>query len=258
MFDLTKLKVRRKARQHKFWLEKVSIYPYPYEVNGVQYFLVDYLKMRHPTGTAVFSNQDEVIQDAKRAHQRLYHIYRLMEKIQEESRMRAGVDLDFFRTPLKLMDKYPDEGLKDGYELIELLLSAQLTYRKTYEQFWVQMKQKKEKRQPLTEADWELTIETAAKLETLQNQMTKDIFDHIGRIRQWKEAMKEKGLWEKMTSAVQVFYLQLLENEDLMKEQVEKLKNYSYERALNENRTQMKIYMKKEQIEDEKVLRYPQ
>ncbi|UCZ53406.1 hypothetical protein LGQ02_00940 [Bacillus shivajii] len=257
MFNRLLSQVKKKAKRHKFWMEKVTVYPYSYEINGRRYFLVDFLKMRQPTGTAIFSDKEEVALDAKKAHQRLYQFYRLMEKIQEESRMRAAVDLDFFRTPLKLMDKKSSDKLHDGYELIKSLLSYQLTYKKTYENFWAHLQELKGKRRALTEEDWVFTVETAAKLETLQEQMTKVLAENIERIRTWKGAMKEEGHWDKMTSAEQVFYLQLLETEEVIKEQAKSMKNFDYDRSLKENVAKLKLYKKKEQKEDERVLRNP-
>ncbi|MBU9713064.1 hypothetical protein [Evansella tamaricis] len=257
MFNRSTLHIKKKAKKYKSWIEKVSIYPYPYEISGRNYYLVDYIRLNQPVASAVISDVEEVFHDAKKAHKYLYQFYRLSEKILEEGRMRAHVNLDFFRVPLAKMDDHPNPHWGDGYKFIKKLLGYQLTLRKTYEDFWDHIKDRKEKNLPLAEAELELAIYTAAKLETIQFHVVFELSRNMDVLLQWKEKMEETSLWKDLKREQQVFYTQLMQNDEFLKNEAKKVKSENLDEALKINKKSMKYYMLKEQKSDEEILRFP-
>ncbi|MFA9557951.1 hypothetical protein ACERII_11645 [Evansella sp. AB-rgal1] len=250
--------VKRKARRYKRWLEKISVYPYPYVIAGLHYYLVDYVKLHKPIGSAIISTDgEEVEKDAKRAHQKLYQFYRLSEKIQEEGKLRAQVNLDLFRAPLAKMDEQPSPKWEEAYAFIKNFLGYQLTYRKTYEDFWQHIQKRSEDNLPITDEELKLAIYTAAKLQTTQEFILKGLADNAGVLKEWKKNMQEADLWKELKRDQQVFFTELMQNEEFMKNEAKKIKSDNYEQALKMYKQDMESYMKKEQKLDEEILRYP-
>lgn len=260
MFNRKKLTVRRKARRTKQWFEKVHVYPFPVEEGGREYFLIDYIKARQVTGNAVISNEQEISRDAFRAHQKLFLFYSLSSKIKEEGRMRAGINTDFFRVPIKLMGDSPAPALKEGYETIETVLALQLKYRNTYNDFQKHLGKIEEEKRPLAEEDLQEAVKTAAMLDVIQFEIIRTLSENSALIEDWIEQMKDAGLWDELNKSQQVFYIQLLKNEELMKEESRRMtvvKHDNPDKMLQLNIDKMKSYKRKEQIEDEKALRQP-
>ncbi|ADU31034.1 hypothetical protein [Evansella cellulosilytica] len=249
--------VKRKAKKYRYWLEKVSVYPYPFEVSGRNYYLVDYIKMHRPVGTAVFSDEEEVVSDAKKAHRQLFLFYRLYEKIRDEGKMRAQVNLDFFRVPIAKMDEHQNKKWGEGYSFIKKLLGYQLTYKKAYEDFWANMRKIKDESSSLKEDDLELAINTAATLATVQLHVVHELVRNMDVLKNWKKAMDSAGIWTQLKREQQVFYIELMKKNELMEEEAKKIKSENFDRALKLNKEEMANYMKKEQKSDEGVLRYP-
>ncbi|MBU9721492.1 MULTISPECIES: hypothetical protein [Bacillaceae] len=256
MINRSMFTVKRKARRYKKWLEKITIYPYPYEVSGRNYYLIDYVKLNQTIGGAIMSDQEEHHQDVKKAHRNLYLFYRLHEKILE-GKVRASVKLEFFRIPLKRMDETPDPKWKAPYKVINRLLDLQLLYRKTYDDFWEHISEIKEKKLPLKDEELELAINTAAKLETIQYHVVCELANNMDVLKQWKQLMQEKKMWDEMKKEQQVFYTQLMQNEEFMMEEAKKAKSDNFDKAFKLNKEAMTIYMSKEQKSDYEVLRYP-
>ncbi|PTL37575.1 hypothetical protein C6Y45_15845 [Alkalicoccus saliphilus] len=260
MFNRKKLTVKRKARRTRQWFEKVHVYPFPAEEGGEEYFLVDYIKARQVTGYAVISPGQEISKDALKAHQKLFLFYSLTSKIKEDGRMRAGINLDFFQAPLKLMGKEPAPALTEGYQTIETVLALQLKYRTAYENFQKHLAELESAKRPLTAADVQEAVETAAMLDVLQYEIIRTLSEKSALLDNWVEQMKTEKLWERLNKSQQVFYIQLLKNEELMKEESRRMtvvKNDNPDKMLQLNTDKMKTYKRKEQIEQEKALRQP-
>ncbi|MDQ0254729.1 hypothetical protein J2S74_002108 [Evansella vedderi] len=257
MFNRPSFTVKRKAKRYKRWLEKVYVYPYPYEIAGRNYYLVDYVKLNQPIGSGIFSDTEEVTLDAQKAHRFLYQFYRLSEKIRDEGKMRANVNFDFFKVPLGKMDENPNPKWNEAYAFINDLLNYQLIYKKAYVDFWDHIKERNEKGLPLTEAELDLAIDTAAKLTTIQYHVVKELSRNTDLLNEWKKTMEEADLWKELKSDMKAFYTQLMQNEEVMKEEAKKVKSDNYDQALKKNRIEMTSYMKKEQRLDEEILRYP-
>lgn len=257
VFDFTPFKVRRKASRYKRLLEKLYIYPYPFEMSGENYFLVDYLKFRQVKGTAVISSELDRPEEAQKAFRYLYQFYRLSEKIQEEGKVRANVPLKFFQNPLQLMDENPNAKWEDAYAFIKDLLAYQLTYRKTYDDFWSYIEDLETNKKALSETELDLAIYTAAKLEALQQHMVYKISKNVIVIRKWMQTLKDEGLWDELKNDVKAFYTQLTQNEETMKAEARKIKHEDFDIALKMMRTEMKHYMAREGKRNEEVLRYP-
>lgn len=259
MFNRTSFIVKHKAKRYKQWLEKVKVYPYPVEISGRNYYLIDYVKLKQPVASSIVSDEEEVLQDAMKAHQRLYLFYRILEKIRDEGRMRANVNFDFFRVPMAKMDDHQDTSYNwdKPYAFIKRLLGYQLNYRKTYDDFWAHVEEKKEKNKPLTDESIELAIYTAAKLETIQYHVVLELSQNIDLLQNWRKQMEEAELWKQLKREQQVFYIQLMENGEVMKEEAKNVKHAEFEQALKINQKQMAAFMKKEQKADESILRYP-
>ncbi|MDG5789860.1 hypothetical protein QA612_20600 [Evansella sp. AB-P1] len=257
MFNRTSFIVKRKAKRYKQWLEKVLVYPYPFEISGRSYFLVDYIKLKQATASGVFSDSEEVVQDAKKAHKYLYQFYRLYEKIRDEGQARAQVNFDFFRVPLAKMDENPNPKWDGAYTFIKNLLSYQLTFRKTYDDFWKHIRERKDENLPLTEEQLELAIYTAAKLDTIQLHVVYELSKRTHVLKEWKKEMEQTGLWKDLKREQQVFYTQLMENEEFLKEEAKKVKSDNFDQALKINHKTMANYMLKEQKSDQEILRYP-
>lgn len=257
VLDFTLLKVRKNANRFKRPLEKVYIYPYPFEISGMKYFLVDYLQLRQVKGTAVVSTELKHENDARKAFRYLYQFYRLSEKIQSEGKVRANVHLTFFRTPLQVMDEYPNEKWHEGYSFIKELLAYQLTYRKTYDDFWNHLQQLEKDKMPLTEKELDLAIYTAAKLEAIERHIVYIIYKNVYALRDWIKGMEEAGLWDEFKNDIKAFYMQLTQNENVMRQEARKIKHENIDIAIKIMQKEMKHYMSFKRRRDEEVLRYP-
>ncbi|SDN75851.1 hypothetical protein [Alkalicoccus daliensis] len=254
------MSLKRQGRKHKQFFEKMQLYPYPVQINGQTYFLINYLKAKATTGSAVISLDQESADEAKKAHRLLFPFYVLHEKINTEGRMRAGINIDFFRSPLELMDANKNASLKPGYDLIDSILELQLKYRKTYDNFQSLLKELESEERSLTDKDLQTAAESAAMLDVLQYQIVHTLGAGTKTLRNWIEAMKQADLWEKLTKAQQVFYQQMLQNEELMLKESKNMpvvKHENFDKMLKLNLDKMKSYKRKEQQEEEAALRHP-
>ncbi|ADH97905.1 hypothetical protein [Salisediminibacterium selenitireducens] len=249
--------VKRKGRRYKRPFEKMYLYPLPVDIHGRDYYLMDYVRMRRPVASAVFSDEEEAPNDVKRAHKFLYTFYRLVEHIQEDNQMKAKVDLAFFRVPLKKMDEAPHESLDEGYAYIDRLLTFQLKFRKIYEDFSGHYTAVQEKDRALTEEDLEIAVEAASDLDATQKVMLHELADGTGVLRTWRSAMEEQGLWTALTTNQQVFFQAFMENEAAMQEEAKKTKHLTYEQLLKKNRQDFRQFRRQDQLNDFDVLRYP-
>lgn len=249
--------VKRKARRYKRPFEKMYLYPLPVDIHGRHYYLMDYVRLKRQIASAVFSDEEEAPNDVKSAHKYLFTFYRLVEKIREENRMKAKVDLAFFRVPLKKMDEAPDDSLTEGYNLIDRLLTFQLKFRKVFEDFSAHYNSLQENGRALTEEDLAFAVESAADLEATQKVMLHELANGADVFREWRRAMDEKGLWVKLNTNQQVFYQSFIENEESMKEEAKKTKNMTYEQLLKKYRQEYKHFQREEQQHDFDALRYP-
>ncbi|AOM84298.1 hypothetical protein [Salisediminibacterium beveridgei] len=249
--------VKRKARRYKRPFEKMYLYPQPVDIHGRNYYLMDYVRLKRPVGTAVFSDEEEAPNDVLKAHKTLFTFYRLVEKIREENRMKAKVDLAFFRVPLKKMDEAPHDRLSEGYALIDRLLTFQLKFRKVFEDFSAHYNILQEENRSLTEKDLTFAVESAADLEATQKVMLHELANGADVFREWRRAMEELGLWSKLNTNQQVFYQSFIENEASMKEEAKKTKNSSYDQLLKKYTQEYKHYQREEQQNDFDALRYP-
>src|SRR5690554_327933 len=108
-------KIHKKAKAYKKFAEKIAVYPYPYEEAGINYYFVDYILMRKPTGSAVFSIEMENMDRIKKAHENLYMFYGYSGKLENEAIARLQVDLKYYREPLALMDAHSNGDWKEAY-----------------------------------------------------------------------------------------------------------------------------------------------
>lgn len=254
------LSLKRQARKYKHMLEKTHVYPYPALIKENSYYLIDYTKAKRITGNAVISLNGEIAEDAREAHRLLFPFYELAAKIKDEGRMRAGINIDFFKKPLEVMEEKWDDSLKPGYDLINRTLTMQLKYRKTYDEFQSLLQELEDQRRPVTNEDLIRAEESAAMLDVLQYQIVHSLGAGTKILKEWIEAMRAKGIWETLTKAQQVFYQQMLKNEELMLEESKNMpvvKNDNFDKMLKLNIEKMKYYKRKEQKEDEKTLRHP-
>ncbi|QKS70526.1 hypothetical protein FLK61_27635 [Paenalkalicoccus suaedae] len=259
MFDRKIRAVKKKARRYKRSFEKIDVFPRPWIEHDKSYYLVDYVRLRKPIGSALFSDEEEVVVEAKAAYKGLYLFNRLAEKIQQDGHMRAQIDVTYFRAPLKMIDKHPHEDLAEGRALIESLLAYQLKYRETYRTFFASLKERAEAKKPISEKDIEEAVHTAALLDVLQYVMIKEIADNTKKIERFIEQMKKHELWESITKGQRVFYTQLIENETIMKEELSNMqivKHENHEKMLKLNKEKLQYYKQKECKHAEKALRY--
>lgn len=258
MFE--KFSIKRQARKYKYMLEKTHVYPYPAAVNNSKYYLIDYTKAKKVTGNAVITLDQEIAADAREAHRLLFPFYELTAKMRDEGRMRAGINIDFFRKPLELMDEHWQESLRPGYNLIQQTLTMQLTYRKTYDEFQSLLQELEDQRRSITSEDVTIAEESAAMLDVLQYQIVHSLGAGTSTLKNWIAEMKTHDLWEKLTKAQQVFYQQMLKNEELMLEESKNMpvvRHDNFDKMLKLNKEKMKSFKRKEQKEDEAALRHP-
>lgn len=249
--------VKRKARRYKRPFEKLYLYPQPVDIHGRNYYLINYIRFRRNVGSAVFSDEEEAPNDVLKAHKLLFTFYGLVEKIREENRMKAKVDLAYFRVPLKKMDEKTHESLEEGYALIDRLLTFQLKFRKLFEDFSAHYNAIQEKDRPLTEEDVEIAVAAAADLEATQKVMLHELADGTEVFREWRQAMETQGLWSELNTNQQVFYKSFIENGEAMKEEAKKTKQKTYEQLLKKYTQEYKHYQQEEQKSDYEALRYP-
>ncbi|WP_147804012.1 hypothetical protein [Alkalicoccus halolimnae] len=260
MINFKKTTIKRKAKRRKNWIEKVLVYPYPVRIKEQDYYLVNYIKAKQITGSAVLSDGTENSADVHKAHEKLHLFYSLTEKIKTEGQMRAGVNIDFFRKPLNLIDEKPQPSLQKGYDSIKTVLNMQLKYKKTYDDFQYTLQYLEDNKQPITSTELDNAIETAAMLDVLQYEIVNTLAKDTPILREWIEEMKKAGLWDRLTKAQQVFYLQLLKNEELMKEESSKMpvvKHESFEKMIKFNKDRLKSFKRQEQQQEVKDLRQP-
>ncbi|CAM3836315.1 hypothetical protein [Alkalicoccus chagannorensis] len=253
-------KLRWKAKKYRIFVERIRIMPYPVTFEQQSYYLVHYQRWKNVTGRAVFSKEPEHEADARRAFDILYHFYSLMDKIQEDGRMRAGIQLDLFKKPMKKMEEHWHEDLADGHEFLETVLALQLKYRENYDEFQQLLEEMSRGSQSITADIVRRTEKTAAMQDVIQDEIMKKLGAESDRIRSWMKAMKTHGLWEKLTKSEQVFYQQLLHNEALMKEERKKMdvvRHGNYDKMIQLNLDRITEYKKQEKKEAAASLRYP-
>lgn len=260
MSMVLKFALKKQARKHKQFFEKIQVFPYPAHVNKRKYYLINYIKSKTITGSAVVSPEEESSHEAKEAHRLLFPFYKLLEKINTEGRMRAGINIDFFRRPLELMIENWNSSMQPGYNLIDKILELQLKYRKSYDNFQTLLTELESEERTLTKEDLQKAEETAAMLDVLQYQIVHTLGAGTKTLRNWINVMKEADLWEKLTKAQQVFYQQMLQNEELMLQESRNMpvvKHENFDKMLKLNQDRLKGYKRKEQQEEEAALRYP-
>ncbi|RKL66221.1 hypothetical protein CR203_16850 [Salipaludibacillus neizhouensis] len=214
--DQTLKRVHKRAKQHKKWLEKITVNHFHRTINQTRYFLILYSKSMQVRGSAILSNSEESERDAREAQGTLFRFYGLTEQIHQNGHLQAEIASDFFEVPLGLTKKTTRKKLKAGLLLIESLFQKQTLLKHTFNDYFSHFKEIKE----VTDQELQLAIHTAATIDVLNYQIIKEIADNLAVLKDWKDQMKMEDLWDRMNENQKVFYVQLTENETEMKEQL--------------------------------------
>ncbi|WP_181186107.1 hypothetical protein [Alkalicoccus urumqiensis] len=252
------MKLKWRARGARRMIEKVKVYPYPVQVQGTPYYLVEYIKFRQPQGRAVIGDPQTLAADVPRAHEILFHFYALSEKIQTDGRMRAAVQIDFFKKPLDLTEDNPHPDLQAGRKQLSKMLQLQLRYRRAYDRFQETLQQLEQSQEPITKQEMEQAEYTAGELEVLQYDLVRTIADNTEDLGGYIRAAEKHGHWEKLTKSQQVFLRQLIKNESLMKQEYQQMdvsRNGPLEERIDKQADKMRSYKHRDQKEEQKLLR---
>lgn len=250
--------IHKKAKAYKKFGEKIAIYPYPFEIDGENYYFVDYILMRKPMGSAVISIGEENDKKAREAYHHLYSFYGYSGILENEALARLQVDLNYLREPLEKMDAHSQVNWGKGYEFIRFMLDYQLLFKSIYHEFVEHINSHQIKQDhPLTKVEIDLAHETAAKLEAIKYHVMLELSENIDELKKWKKEMQKSGLWDKLKRHTENFYNQLIRSEDVTKEEAKKAKSKDFEKAVELTKAKLERQLKNKLREDMATIRFP-
>ncbi|UTR14050.1 hypothetical protein MM221_15760 [Salipaludibacillus sp. LMS25] len=255
--------VRKRARRFKKLFEKISVNALPWEIDGVHYFMVNYLKFNKLQGTAIFSpkKREEHPDSAREAHRPLFQFYRLMNEIHAIGNRKATIDATYFEQPLSLSNNRANPELQDGHAFLTLLFHKQTQFKDVYAHFFGELAKLRQDSQPLSQTHLDMAITTIAELDLYHYEIMKETVKHIHVLKNWISAMKHENLWEDLSQNHRVFFQQMVQNEEKVNEQ---LKSRSITNQPNRDKllkfTKKKYtnFLNEERLKDFSRLRFPQ
>jgi hypothetical protein len=255
-------KVRSRARRFKKLFEKISINALPWEIDGIHYFMVNYLKFNKLQGTAILSpkKRDEHPASAREAHSPLFQFYRLMNEIHVVGNRRATIDPTYFEHPLSLSSEVENSVLQEGHAFLTTLFHKQTQLKHVYAHFFGELAKLRQDSKPLSQVHLDLAITTIAELELYNYEIMKETAKHIHVLKDWISAMKHEKLWEEMSQNQRVFFQQMVQNEQKMKEQLKSLSithQANRDKLLKSTKKKYTNFLKEERVKDFASLRSP-
>ncbi|PYZ92399.1 hypothetical protein CR194_16350 [Salipaludibacillus keqinensis] len=253
-------KVRKKAKKHKKWFEKISVNPFPWEINERFYFLVAYMKSSYIQGEAIISDKDSLTQEAKKAHQPLFLFYRLMNHIHSTGQPRVSIHPSFFQAPLELSATKSAAALEEGQTLIQTLYDKQTEFKDVFEHFFSHLSRLQRQKRPISDEELDLAIHTSASLEIIQYEIMKETAENFEVLSAWIEEMKNQGLWDDMKQNHRVFFLEMARNEEKLRSALLAMpivKHKNPEKMLKLTKEKYAKYKDEERKKDLNQLRYP-
>ncbi|MCR6110005.1 hypothetical protein HXA35_06570 [Bacillus sp. A301a_S52] len=255
-------KVRTRARRYKKLFEKISINALPWEIDGIHYFMVNYIKFNKLQGTAILSpkKREEHPTSAREAHQPLFQFYRLMNEIHTTGNRRATIDSTYFEHPLSLSSNVENPVLQEGHAFLTTLFHKQTQFKHVYAHFFGELAKLRQESKPLSQAHLDMAITTIAELDLYNYEIMKETAKHIHVLKNWISAMKNEKLWEDMSQNHRVFFQQMVQNEQKMNEQLKSLSmthQTNRDKLLKSTKKKYTNFLKEQRIKDLASLRFP-
>ncbi|MDZ5713675.1 hypothetical protein [Jeotgalibacillus haloalkalitolerans] len=204
MIQLEWEQAKKNAKKHKKLFEDMVVHPNSVKLNGAYYFEANYLKKRtdHAIGKAIISGNGGNEEDAKKVHDLLITFHHTIIAIFTSSDERSRISPVFYDEALKVSERGSGEKIENGKAVItemgELLKYLKVEYKKVTDFISGSVE--------VTEEAHRFLTDQAARLTACQINMIRLSADFDGILADWKEEMKEQGLWNELSRETQNYY----------------------------------------------------